>query len=484
MNQFCLNIIADKKIRRQLHLVERIYASQYPISLEEIANEFDISVRTLERDISEISTVDKDFIIQHKAVGYEIESHSLIDDLLSEISEQSPLFIIIQNIFEEIFLDVNEWADELFISSSALTRYLNGFKKILKDFDLTLSYYPIKIEGSEVNIRYFFFYFFYSTNDISEKYRPGQELFDIFEKNYNYFIENTHIEGYIQHRSLLYWIMVMNKRLEQGHHVVISEEIKEKQMQSLTYEYIAKLAHEIITTVRLSNITEDEIAFMDMLLLDNYIYKEGVAGPIEERLYPFLTKELHALVNDFFVDAKLEKPSDDTLYIFVFYIRNILLLSELTPLFQKNFFEVNQFVKSTHYALFKQWMDKVSSSSIPEFKNIHHMEDVCANLTLFTIYANSQTLQHTSHILFSFDGKTAYLNYLEVFVGNFIGGNKKMTFISNQHITNELAKQLHVDLVVTNYKETSQTFDCAYYNTARHPSLKDWDNIHHLILSM
>lgn len=484
MNNFSLSIIADKKIRRQIHLVERIMESPYPISLEEIATEFDVSVRTLERDITEINAVDKHFIVQHKAVGYEIENTVLIDDLLLDISEQSPLFVIVQNIYEEIYLTIDEWADDLFLSSSALYRYLSSLKNILKDFNLTLSLTPVKIEGAEVDIRYFYFYFFYSTNDISPKYRPGQELFDIFKKNYDFFIENTDIEGSVQHRSILYWIMIVNKRIEQGHHITIPEEVKEKQKQSLTYRYIDKLAHEILVVAPKSAIPVDEIMFLDMLILDNYMYKEGVAGPIEERLYPFLTKDLNVFVNDFFAQENLAKPSDATLYLFTFYIRNILLLTQLTPLFQKNFFEVNQFVKSTHYQIFKKWMHAVSTSEITDFKNIKYMEDVCVNLTMFTLYAKNKDVASMPHILFSFDGKTAYLNYLHMFVENFMGGNTKVTFSYNKHITNELAIELGVDLIVKNYKETSEQFDCQTYKTSRHPTTKDWDNIYHLILAM
>ncbi|MBC1553887.1 HTH domain-containing protein [Listeria booriae] len=484
MNNFSLSIIADKKIRRQIHLVERIMQSPYPIALEEIAIEFDVSVRTLERDIAEIGNIDKEFVVQHKAVGYEIENTALIDDLLLDISEQSPLFVIIQNMYEEIYLTIDEWADDLFLSSSALYRYLSSLKNILKDFNLTLSLTPVKIEGEEVDIRYFYFYFFYSTNDISPKYRPGQELFDIFQANYDFFIQNTDISVSLQHRSILYWTMIVNKRIEHEHYITIPDEVKVKQQQSLTYKYIEKLAHEILITTSTTDIPVDETVFLDMLLLDNYMYREGVAGPIEERLYPFLTKDLHLFVNDFFAKENLAKPSDATLYIFIFYIRNILLLTQLTPLFQKNFFEVNQFVKTMHYPMFKKWMAAISASEIADFKKIKYTEDVCVNLTMFTLYAKNKDVSSMPHILFSFDGKTAYLNYLHMFVENFMGGNTEVTFSYNKHITNELANSLGVDLIVKNYKETSENFDCQTYNTSRHPTTKDWDNIYHLILAM
>ncbi|EUJ24343.1 helix-turn-helix domain containing protein [Listeria cornellensis] len=484
MNKFSLDIIADKKIRRKIYMVEKIFESQYPISLEEIATEFNVSVRTLERDIAEIGALDKDFIIQHKAIGYEIENSAVIDDLLLNISEQSPIFVIIQNIYEEIFLDIDEWADELFLSSSALYRYLTSLRNILNDFNLTLSLTPVNIEGAEVDIRYFYQYFFYSINDISPTYRPGSELLDIFEKNHNYFLENTEIDGSVQHRSLLYWIMVVNKRVSQNHFIEIPDDIHEKQQQSLTYKYIDKLAHEILTSIPSDKISKDEITFLDILILDNYIYRENLAGPIEKRLYPLLTDELEAFVTDFFKAANISTPSKSTLYIFVFYIRNTLLLSELTPLFQKNFFEVNQFVKTTHYTVFKKWMDAISFSKIEIFEKFVHLEDICVNLTMFTLYATNKDVNNMPHVLFSFDGKTAYLNYLHMFVENFIGGNTKVTFNYNKHITNELANKLGVDIIVKNYKETSEEFDCIHYSTSRHPTTKDWDNIYHLILGM
>lgn len=278
--------------------------------------------------------------------------------------------------------------------------------------------------------------------------------------------------------------MVVNKRIEQEHYIKIPDEVKTKQAQSLTFKYIDKLAHEILVAAPKSAIPVDEVMFLDMLILDNYMYKEGIAGPIEKHLYPFLTKDLNQFVSDFFAQENLPKPNDATRYLFIFYIRNILLLTQLTPLFQKNFFEVNQFVKSTHYQIFRKWMDAVSSSEIADFKKLKYVEDICVNLTMFTLYAKNKDVDSMPHILFSFDGKTAYLNYLHMFMENFMGGNTKVTFSYNKHITNELANELGVDLIVKNYKETSEQFDCQTYKTSRHPTTKDWDTIYHIILAM
>ncbi|WP_077914713.1 helix-turn-helix domain-containing protein [Listeria grandensis] len=194
MNQFFSQLVADKKIKRQMKLIQTIYNANYPITLDEIAEDFGTSKRTLFRDIKELGDIlPEDNVVELSTVsgytmsGYTISQEHLIDDLITKISERSPIYMIVNNIYDEIFLTIDEWADDLFLSTSTLYRYLGHLKKVLKDFKLELTLTPVAIVGEEVNIRHFYFHFFYNTNDISSMNRPTKRDQATFQALHRFF---------------------------------------------------------------------------------------------------------------------------------------------------------------------------------------------------------------------------------------------------------------------------------------------------------
>ncbi|MBC2304051.1 helix-turn-helix domain-containing protein [Listeria booriae] len=487
MNHFCLRLIPDKKVHRQILLIEQIAKARYTITLDEISDTLNTSLRTLKRDVQEIDDMEEKLIIKHSASMLEITDNELVDFVLAELAEKSPLFAITKNIFEGRYLNIDEWADELYISTSTLYRHLNHFKKILQDFHLKLQLNPVVIEGREVDIRYFFHYFFYSTDDISHNFRPDKKIFNLFEKSFQYIMEHSNLEGHVGHRSVLYWIMVITKRLELRQYIKISKDVQLKQKElPLTYKSIQNLAVEILGLVLSSDeeVSRNEMLFLDFILLDNYVYTEQFSSGIVNMENAALIEDLFAMVKEYFSRNELEEPDEASLSIFVFFLRNIILLSRLSPLFQKNFFEVNASIKRNHGNIFEVWYDILKNNSIPELQNLVHMDDVSVNLTMFTLYVNNKIHGKKKHILFSFDGKTAYLNYLHVFAANIVGSNTKMTFLSNQRVTNDYIKKFKVDILVKNYKERYEHFDCVTYSCSREPNAADWDKVSQLVFDI
>ncbi|MBC2265009.1 hypothetical protein HCB37_10830 [Listeria booriae] len=487
MNHFCLRLIPDKKVHRQILLIEQIAKARYSITLDEISDTLNTSLRTLKRDVQEIENMEENLIIKHSASMLEITDNELVDFVLAELAEKSPLFAITKNIFEGRYLNIDEWADELYISTSTLYRYLNHFKEILADFHLKLELSPVAIKGSEVNIRYFFHYFFYSTDDVSHNFRPDKRIFNLFEKSFQYIMEHSDLEGHVSHRSVLYWIMVITKRLELRQYIQISDDVQLKQKElPLTYKSIENLAVEVLGLVLSSDaeVNRNEMLFLDFILLDNYVYTEQFSSGIVNMENATLIENLFAMVREYFDRNKLEEPDEASLSIFVFFLRNIILLSRLSPLFQKNFFEVNASIKKNHGNIFEVWYDILKSNAVPELKHIVHIDDVSVNLTMFTLYVNNKNHGKKKHILFSFDGKTAYLNYLQVFAANIVGSNTKMTFLSNQRVTNDYIKEFEVDILVKNYKERYEHFDCETYTCSRQPNAADWDKVSQLVFDI
>ncbi|EUJ35019.1 mga helix-turn-helix domain-containing protein [Listeria weihenstephanensis FSL R9-0317] len=487
MNHFYLQIIADKKIKRQVSLLQRIHDADYAITLEEISEEFHVSQKTLERDIRELEQAfpERDFFSISKVQGYRINDKLAIDDLLMVVSKQSPLFQIISNVYEEIFLSIDEWADELFLSTSTLYRYLQHLRALLAEFKLTLTTNPVDIQGKEENIRYFYYYFSITLMICPWNIAQDKSNMISLKKNYLFFMKEVGYDVYIQHRSILYWIKVISHRIEQGHFVKIDEAFKAEQMKTPRYHYVHQLARETLDPELDNAMPEDEVIYIDLLLLENYLYKER-DEIVMQRLYESKSwhEGLREFVELFFSDSKIEKPDESSLSIFMFYLENVLLLSRLTPLFQRNFYEINQFVKLNHPILYEHWLNELVTSDIPEIKSLEYKEDVAVNLAMFTYYVTHQSYQAKKHILFALDGKKAYMNYMQVFVNEFISKHSKVTFISNKRVTNELIHELGVDMLVQNYRDETVITECLQYRTSRLPNMHDWERINSLLLNL
>ncbi|MBC1435183.1 HTH domain-containing protein [Listeria rocourtiae] len=483
MNYFFSQLVADKKIKRQIKLLQTIYDADYPITLDEIAEDFGTSKRTLFRDMKDLEHIlPEDNIVELNTIsGYTINHIHLIDDLIIQVSEQSPLFTIVNNIYEEIYLTIDEWADDLFLSTSTLYRYLGYLKKLLKEFKLELTLTPVAIVGEEVNIRHFYFHFFYNTNDIASMNRPSKEDQAIFQASYSFVVEKTNRDVITQHRSSLYWIMLTKKRLEQGHNLVLDEDLKTLVKQMPTYEIMPQMGKFYFPNIEEKYVTEDEIMYASLLTLDNYVYEEDSAYETENLLDSENKKIINQFLDTAFTALGKELPQKETLSLFMLYLRNLYFLSKLTPLFQKNSFEVNKLIKHRHPTLYKEWLKILNTAKIKKQFSLEYIEDVAVNMTMFTYFSQYGKPDKKKHVLFTFDGKKAFLNYLRILVNSYVNQNIEVTFLVNQHITNEIVRSLGVDIVIYNYREDSESLDCVKYKTERMPTEHDWEKINRLI---
>lgn len=486
MNHFFSQLVADKKIKRQIKLLQAIHEADYPITLDEIADDFGTSKRTLFRDMKDLEHIfPENNIVEFSSVsGYTINHTHLIEDLVIQISEQSPLYTIVNNVYDEIFLTIDEWADDLFLSTSTLYRYLGYLKKVLKEFKLELTLTPVAIIGDEVNIRHFYFHFFYNTNDISSMNKPTEQDKEAFQLWYSTITGNMNQKILTQHRSALYWIMVIKKRLEQGHGLVLEKRLKDSVRQLSTYEFMPKSGRDYFPGVEEQYITEDEFMYGSLLSLDNYVYEEIEAYDTEGLLDAENLEMIHQFLVEAFAKLEKELPEPGALSLYVLYLRNIYFLTQLTPLFQRNSMEVNRVIKHRHPAIYTKWLEILDDAPIKKKFGIEYLEDVAVNFAMFTYFSQQGNENKKKHVVFAFDGRKVYLNYLNILVNSFVNPNVQVTFLVNQHITNKVVADLGADIVIYNYREDGERLDCVKYRTERMPTEQDWEKINNLILDM
>ncbi|MBC2098238.1 HTH domain-containing protein [Listeria booriae] len=488
MDRLHLDLVIEKKNRRHIEIVSYIYNSKYPLTADELSDYLRVSVKTIQRDILEIQNLlpTNVYIITMSNTSYELKlPHDVtLKDVIEIFTESSLLFTIIDSIYHGIQLDIHDWALELFSSQSSLYRHLNTLKKLLVAFNLKLSLTPVDIVGKEEDIRYFYFNYFYNAKNSPKMEVPSKQIYTFHEKSLQRFEKYEHANIDIQYHRFLYWIMVINQRVSLGHTIQMPDDIKAYQQTKPVYHYFDKYMHFWAEEFDLPVNTPDETAYFSIIFYDTLIYKkEDLREVVYGDEYTQQKDVLHFL-QESFTALNLPMPTNDDLLIYENYFYYVYSMSRLTPLLHTNTYEVNRYIKKEHPSIFATWVKTASDSPfLKKIKGIY-TEDIAVNLTMLTRSIFYDNNMEKKHILFSFDGRNAFLNYLSTLAKNYSANNMKISFIPNRHITKEILRESKVDILVLNYESPFDLEKCPHicvYQTNHIPSKQDWGVVKELI---
>lgn len=159
-------ILSNTNIRR-LELIEYLYYSKDWVSLDFLTDQLDCVPKTLKMDFLEL---DSQFhFLSFESFENNIRIHFKenygIETIYKIILEESPGFQLVEILLLQSQIDKEDLMDKLFMSNSSIYRLLNTMNNRLREnYNIGLSFSPIKFIGNEVNIRFFISQF------ISEKY--------------------------------------------------------------------------------------------------------------------------------------------------------------------------------------------------------------------------------------------------------------------------------------------------------------------------
>ena len=159
-------ILSSKELRR-LSMIELLTDQQDFVSINEISEVLDVSVRTIQSDIDLMCEFSFFFRIKvhNQAIKLVYEHHQNIHKVYSYLLTHSSGYKIIAEILKYGSVNLEHLINKLELSRSSIYRLCNKIDKALKKhFDIQLSQNPFSFVGDEVNIRYFLSHF------IAEKY--------------------------------------------------------------------------------------------------------------------------------------------------------------------------------------------------------------------------------------------------------------------------------------------------------------------------
>lgn len=165
MYDLTYNLLVDRVSKRKAQIFSILATSPIPLDVKFLIHQTNFSKRTISDYITEFNK-ERPYnmeLSQNSKNEFTLKTKdpSSISLYLNAITENNPLFSIIERIYDNTFDTIESLSDHLYLSDSSVKRYLAHLKKELNQYDLNLTLTPhINIVGDEITIRYFFFRYF------------------------------------------------------------------------------------------------------------------------------------------------------------------------------------------------------------------------------------------------------------------------------------------------------------------------------------
>lgn len=324
-------ISADEQL--EIRIVN--YLDQCPrfVTVSELSREFNITqtkIRTilkrLEDRIYKFNHPNLTYTLsKKKGVSFSTPEKGDLKELSAYIIRQSPLVQLFSSIFFETFISVARYSQRHFLSEATVRRYLNKIREILRNYDLTIAKSSFEIAGSENQIRFFLFIFFWRIYrgvvwpfpTVSEQSIHGS-VKTLIEKN----IIKQLVP--IEERRVMYYIAILRIRLRNKHFISTENQRLE---QSFHETYFTSY-FSLLTKTNFSNKEEAHFSFKFFLGLDwlkplrqQYFYEskyESVTYKSTQTFFKYFEE-------DFFII-----PSDKKLELELFIFRTHTLARMFT----------------------------------------------------------------------------------------------------------------------------------------------------------
>lgn len=167
MNELIRNLIDDKSTKRKLQILEILSSTEEVLTSHDLAKQINCSSRTITNEISELKIESPDSwkVKSIKTKGYVLQKPPTesISPIIMSYVQESIIYKILVEIFNNNYYSLEKWSQILYMNKSSLRGNLNQFNKsILNANNLEFKLGLIKLNGEEINIRYFYKALFFS----------------------------------------------------------------------------------------------------------------------------------------------------------------------------------------------------------------------------------------------------------------------------------------------------------------------------------
>ncbi|WP_317913448.1 helix-turn-helix domain-containing protein [Carnobacterium maltaromaticum] len=449
MNDLTLKLLIDKSVKRKVHILSFLLESPTAVPIVELEILCGVSIKTLQQDIAyliEMLPENLRIVIRNKQnalenVGENIRIHEFVNYLV----KNNPLFSVIEAIFEGKKQSVLRVAEELFITEATLRKHLVILKKVLTEYNLTLTTVPLEIIGSEIDIRFFYFHYFRHAHTKAQLEIPD-ELDNFFNEGLIQ-TEKAKANLNLDYQQMIYWFTITNKRRAQKKYVSLDEGLILKYANNRGYLNFSNNVQKLFETNTIKIIEElnDQEMLYSYILLFSVIFYDGDSGGyyFTDDFYRDLDA-FDELVESYFVQSKLIFSLNMEFNVIVkAFLMNVTLLNDLSPMFQKVSSQLRRLAEEKYPETLINWLDLLKEKA-----QFTYPYDVAVSLTLLTA---AKARSH-KRVLFCFTGETTSLSYLKTRALRTVPNEMEVHFYFNHTLDDILLKKGDVDICVFNFQ--------------------------------
>lgn len=485
-------LISDKKVKRSLKIISILSNAKHEISLKSLEGMLEVTKKTLAVDLSEIQPIlpkDYQLHISEKNISLRSKTNDSVEKVLIEIAKSTLTYKLLDSIFCNRYANIHDYSEHLYISVTSLKRKIIYINRVLEMFGCKISPYSMKMTGSEVNIRYFFYTFF---SELQEEYvinddartEDNYEIYVRMKNNINRFNQQINF-GY---RQGTMWLFVTRIRIGASEYVKLPQSFITRIQSTEDFKnFKESYEDEIQNYTNLEFISDDEMIWAYIVILDAIVYSYHDRSPALYRSDSDNLKtlqEIDPILEPMIQRLKIPKAqADKFMYIHRAYLLNLSLLNELSPIFQKTSQSIKYYIQDSLETIYDVWYKYLKNIDCEKFCSESFLEDVCVKLAMIS----SQFFYHQEFkikkILFAFSGEAGFVAYLETMALNLLPKGVEAIFNSSTRITESLVRELEPDLIVCNFKNLGVINNCAMYRISHIPTIKEWTVLREHILS-
>lgn len=377
---------------------------------------------------------------------------------------------------------IETWCERIWLSERTLRRYLPSLTEVLERYNLTLQLSPfLALIGEEANIRYL--YFDYTSQ---RGWREEDVHLDKTIQKFYYEFQEAFLTKYQRvltldaNRAKL-WHHVILQRVTKGSFILPRTNVKQKYPMTERFDVFSEIYDQLMKKYfSIETLPYEEHLYAYVVTLASVIYL-----PPEGEIYSINLTRKHSYENQYntIFDFKGSLPLDPSrskeMYHCVnSFLENLSLLSRVTPLFQRNSFELNQYAQTEFPEIYQSCLAKLKKVELAHDAPLVYPEDIATNLSLlFSSYLIDTTIENNKKILLSISGEACYVQHLIALLKKRIPGNFDVVWVFNEKITEEYVKREGIDVIIYNHVMLLPIEDCLNIKVSQFPATGELERL-------
>jgi len=484
-------LMYDTQLKRSMSMLNILSRAEHAILIKELETSLNVSKQTVLSTIEFARSLLTDDICletTQKSVQLFNNSRRPIEVVLTEIAKQTIPNQVLEHTFENRKSNISDVAESLFVSESTLRAIITHMNKTLRIFNCRISFYDLKMCGTETDIRYFFYAYFSEFQELFHSLFQDklQACFNTFEAFESVLItKNGKLLNYSS-QQVVRWMVLARERLKVEQYVDVDESLMARIKSRPSYANFKNVyENAVIHSLNLPHIPEAEIVWAYTVSFNTIIYhsndaRDWCADEADNHIYK---EELSAILTTVFDRLKIPKDcKDDFLAINTAYLLNLSLLTELSTCFQIGSAAIKHYVIQNlkqPYNIWLDWLPTLSDSHVFPISDVYTIATQLSMISSQFIYTQKKKVER---VLFSFEGESGFPAHLESVARQLMPRGIENIFIYNEPISAKLVEQIQPDIVVSNHQIYEKLEGCKVLRTSYIPQIQEWIVLNKLLI--